>query len=68
MQCYLCKKCLIFKNVPIWSERGGSTFFKMSQTQKYPKGQRGGGNPNWDIVRKGQAKVKIIIAIYESES
>ena len=41
---YLYKKCLKFKNVPIWSEGGGQHFSKMSQIQKCPKGRKGGGS------------------------
>ena len=50
LQFHLYKKCLKFKNVPIWSEGGGQHFSKMSQIQKCPKGRKGGVNPNWDIV------------------
>ena len=51
LQYYLYKKCLKFKNVPIWSEGGVSIFQKCLKFKNVPKGGGGRGvNPNWDIV------------------
>ena len=39
------------KNVPIWSEGGGSKFFKNVWNSKMSQMLKGGGgvNPNWDM-------------------
>ena len=42
---------LIKKNVTIWSEGGGSTFFKNVPNSKVSQRSEGGEvNPNWDIL------------------
>ena len=43
LQYYLYKKCLTFKNVPIWSE-GGSTFFKNVWNSKMSQRSEGEGS------------------------
>ena len=50
LQFHLYKKCLKFKNVPIWSEGGVNIFQKCPKFKNVPKVGRGGVNPNWDIV------------------
>ena len=51
MQYYLYKKCLKFKNVPIWSEGGVNIFQKCLKFKNVPNVGGGGGvNPNGDIV------------------